>query len=320
MSLKNITKIIRFVILPLGICAAIAGCSLEKPRAQKGDPPRSMSEDLEPPELTGKFESDDVKESSGIAVSQCNPGVMWTINDSGDKEMLYAFREDGKHLGTWSVTNATNKDWEGLGYRRDETGACFIYIGEIGDNDLKRPDKIVYRIAEPAVSADDAGTTRTAPKPTAPAEKLTFTYPEERHNAEALLVEPKSGNIYIVTKTTAGPAVVFRIVPAFGGEAVTAEKVTDLSLPAIPNGLVTGGEIASDGKRVILSDYFAGYELVLPPDAKSFDEIWRQEPTAINIGERKIGEAVAYSAVADTIYATSEGKNGTIYRIRRKKK
>lgn len=318
MSLKNITKIIRFVIFPLGICAAIAGCSHSSPQGRKGDPPSSMSDDFELPELAGKFASEDVKESSGVAVSQCNAGVLWTINDSGDNEMLYAFREGGKHLGTWSVTNAANKDWEALGYRKDENGGCFIYIGEIGDNDLKRPEMAVYRVAEPVVSAEDARTTKAAPNSTATAEKLAFTYPEERHNAEALLVEPKSGNIYIVTKTSAGPAVVFKLVPAFGGGPVTAVKVTEISLPAIPNGLVTGGEIAPDGKRVVLSDYFAGYELVLPADAKNFDEIWVQKPVALSIGERKIGEAIAYSVDGNTIYATSEGKNGTIYRTRRK--
>ena len=64
----------------------------------------------------------------------------------------------------------------------------------------------------------------------------------------------------------------------------------------MPNGFLTGGDISPDGKRVILCDYFGAYEIVLPEKAKNFDEIWKEKPLIVELGEREQGEAVGYSA------------------------
>src|SRR2546429_179177 len=42
------------------------------------------------------------------------------------------------------------------------------------------------------------------------AAELTFVYPDGPHDAEALLVDPVSGEIFIVTKALGGTAQVFR--------------------------------------------------------------------------------------------------------------
>lgn len=319
MSLKNITKNLFFVIFLLWICSSLAACDRADKQSRRDSPPGAYSHEHEPPILSGNFATDDIGESSGVAVSQCNSGVLWTVNDSGDGPFLYAFDEKGTHLGTFRVPNATNKDWEALAYRKDANGSCSIYVGEIGNNELERPEQAIYRLTEPVISAEDARSSKADPKETAPSEKLTFTYPDVRHNAEALLVDPSSGNIYIITKTSAGPAVVFKIPPDFG-KAVTAQRIAEISLPAIPNGMVTGGEFAADGKSVVVSDYFAGYELRLPASSARIDEIWSQKPQAIDIGKRKVGEAIAYSPDGSVLFATSEGKAGSIYRINRKQK
>ena len=53
--------------------------------------------------------------------------------------------------------------------------------------------------------------------------------------------------------------------PAFGtGTTVKSEKVADVAVPSEPEGLVTGGSISPDGRRVMLCDLKGGYELVLP--------------------------------------------------------
>jgi hypothetical protein len=78
----------------------------------------------------------------------------------------------------------------------------------------------------------------------------------------------------------------------------------------------TGGDIAPDGTRVILSTYAAGYELSLP-DGAPFDEIWDQEPQRVDIGEHQQGEAITYSADGESLFATSEGPHAPLYRIDR---
>ena len=116
-----------------------------------------------------------------------------------------------------------------------------------------------------------------------------------------------------------GASAVYKLKSDFSLEKTnTLEKIADFSVPAIPNGFLTGGNISPDGKRVVISDYFAAYEIILPENAKNFDEIWTQKPNVIELGEREIGEAVCYSADGNSIFATSEKKNSPFIEVKKK--
>ena len=200
-------------------------------------------------------------------------------------------------------------------------GKCYLYIGETGDNARKRDVHAIYRIEEPKVSGEAASSSRKSPLAVDGFEGLKFTYPSGRNDAEALLVHPATSDIYVVTKNFSGPAEVFKLIPTFNsGETQTATRVASISLPTIPNGFVTGGDISPDGKRVALCDYFSGYEIVLPEGAKAFDEIWSQKPVPFDLGPRELGESIAYAADADTVYATTEKPKPPLIRVVRKQK
>src|SRR5690606_24534143 len=98
----------------------------------------------------------------------------------------------------------------------------------------------------------------------------------------------------------------------------TMTKVADVTVPAVPYGSITGGDISPDGKRVILCDYFSGYELILPDGMADFEAIWEQKPSRVALGERRIGEAVAYSADGSFVIAVSEKRNTSVNIARRK--
>ena len=275
--------------------------------------------DYSAPVQTGTIQTEDIKESSGLAVSLCQPNILWTHNDAGRDSFVYALNPEGRLLGTWRLPNAQNIDWEDIAEFKDSTGKCFLYIGDIGDNDESRPDVIVYRIPEPTVTQDDASSNKTSPLQTANADSLRFTYPDQRHNAESLMVYPNSGTIYVVTKEKKGPASVYRIDPAFGTDDVLkAQRLGDLKLPADPEGRLTGGAISPDGTRVLLTDLKNGYEFKLPAGAANADSFWQQKPSVVNLGDRPQGEAVSYSADATAIYASSEKKNAPLFLIKRK--
>ncbi len=294
-----------------------AGCS--HARSSRGERP-----DLDPaispygpPVAASRIASPEVTESSGIAVSRCQPNVFWTHNDSGDNAFIYAFDASGNDLGTWRVRGADNRDWEDIASFRDASGQCYLYIGDIGNNEGKRDRTIVYRVKEPEVTTESSRSNRQDPLTTEPAESISVNYPGPRPNAEALLVHPKTGDIYIVTKRVDGPASVFKTAPVFGS-TVVAEKVAEVAVPAVPNGFITGGDISPDSTRLVLCDYAAGYEFVLPAGSASFDEIWKQTPVRFDIGGRKIGESIAYSADGSSLFATSEGTRPPIFETRRR--
>jgi hypothetical protein len=248
----------------------------------------------------------------------CQPDVFWTHNDSGGGAFIFAINLKGNHLGTWRVTGAQNEDWEDIASYKDPSGSCYLYIGDIGNNEGKRPDPKVYRVKEPVVTPQGAGSSRKNPLITDQSDAVAFKYPDGWHNAETLMVQPKTDDIYVLTKRLDGPSLVFKIKPQFGQSApVVAERVAELALPAVPNGLLTGGAISQDGSRVILCDYSAGYELQLGA-SNNFDDVWKNAPIPVDLGDRKQGEAVTFTPDGRSIVATSERKNSPVIEVTRK--
>jgi hypothetical protein len=313
MSKKTIAKIWCFVISALATMAFFSACSMQSTKAI----PPAVATRFGKPTVIGTIKSRDIDEGSGVAASKCHQGVLWTHNDSGDDAFIYAVDLSGESLGTWEVPNVENIDWEDIAEFKDATGKCLIYIGETGDNKSRRQEHAVYRISEPDTTHSDPDSDRKHPQQTGAAEAIRFVYPDYNQNAETLMVHPTTGDIYILTKRVSGPAGVYRLKPTFNnGAVVKLEKVAELSVPAIPNGLLTGGDISPDGKSVVLCDYTQGYELRLQVDAANFDAIWQQTPEPVDLGKREHGEGITYNMDGTSILATSEGKRSPIIEVK----
>jgi hypothetical protein len=306
---KNFTLVIIFCAVSFTFtnCESVSSKDSKYPAKNTGN----SSLEYTAPKVVGTIKTDEINESSGLVQSRCQSDVFWTHNDSGDAAFIYALNEKGEKLGTWKVADAQNKDWEDIAAIKDTSGKCFLYIGDIGNNDEDKKELTIYKVAEPNVSDSDKDSSKQNPASTESAEAINFSYPDRPHNAETLMIHPVTGEIYVLTKEPSRPSEVFKI-------GAKTEKIADITVPAVPYGLLTGGEISPDGKRVIICDYVAGYELKLPENAANFDEIWKQTPNRIELGDRKQGESIGYSADGTKIYAGSEKKNSPIIRIDRK--
>jgi len=273
-----------------------------------------------PPSKLGGLSAKEINESSGIVSSRTTPGIYWTHNDSGDGPFLYAFDERGASRGAWRVTGAAARDWEDIATGPGpNTGTSYLYIGDIGDNRGAREEIKVYRVAEPLITPADAGSTKAAPVATKDAEVIRLRYPDGAHDAEALLVHPQTGNIYIVTKVPLGNPKVFEATAPFNTTAATTlKRVAEINLPGFFGGLITGGDISPDGLRVALCDYAQGYELALPDASAAFNQIWQQPLIEINLGERKQGEAIGYRLDGRALLATSEGRRAPLVQVVRR--
>ncbi len=309
--MKTIAKFFAFVILGFFVLTT-ASCE-NGPRSSEHYDTANDTSAYSPPIIIGKIDSREITESSGLAASKCRDGVLWTHNDSGDGPYIYAIDTTGKRLETWKITGAKNIDWEDMGVVKEPGGNCYLYIGDIGNNTRRRDELNIYRIREPGSMSKKSD--RIDPGISEASERLRFSYPDSHHDAETLMIEPISGSIYILTKRISGAAGVYKIKAEFDPyKTQTAEKVADLSVPAIPNGLLTGGDISPDGRSVILCDYFAGYELTLM-EGESFDNIWKAAPMKFSLGKRDQGEAIAFSPDGRSIYATSELKNSPLIQV-----
>lgn len=274
----------------------------------KRNKPAGSNEVYGPPTKLADLEDPTIDESSGLVASRTSPGCYWTHNDSGNAPLIYAFDSNGRRRGVWRVTGATARDWEdiaaGPGPKPNQN---YLYIGDIGDNSDRRSEIIVYRIPEPVIPNGDPGSTTNRPQATEAAEAIRLRYPDGRHDAEALLVHPRTGKIYIVIKVPFdNPGIYAAEPPTESSAATTLTRLGELNIPSLLGGIITGGAIAPDGQRVALCDYTQGYELVLPDAATSFDTIWKQPIQTVNLGKRKHGESISYRLDGKALLATSE--------------
>jgi hypothetical protein len=250
-----------------------------------------------------------IKESSGIAASRRNPNLFWTHNDSGDGPFIYAFDRSGKHRGVWRVLGANAVDWEdmaiGPGPKR---GMSYLYLGDIGNNSMQREYAVVYRVVEPSISSTNSSSATQKPRTTQSADVIQLKYPDGNHNAETLLIHPATGDLYIVTKTRGEAAGVYKAkAPLSKSGVTTLEPVAEVRFPNALVGVITGGDISPDGRRIILCDYIEAFELVLSDKPGiAFDTIWKQPLIPVDIGARQQGEAVCFSSDGMALFATSE--------------
>jgi hypothetical protein len=261
-----------------------------------------------PPRTLAQVSIEGLVESSGIVASHTQPGLFWSHNDGEGGPYLFAFDATGKSLGRVRVTGAGIYDWEDIAIGPHNE----IFIGDIGDNNRKRKQIVVYKVPEPKASA----------RVTKPASAIQLRYPDGPHDAEALIVHPRTGDIYIVTKAR-GQDIKTSVykAPAGAKSPVLLKHVADLELPnqssiTLVLGRIAGGAVSPDGTRVVLCDYFRAYEATAPAD--NFDSVWKKTWRAFDIGKRSQGEAVTYRHDGKAILATSEGDTFPLIEVKRK--
>ena len=234
----------------------------------------------------------ELKEVSGVVVSRRNASVLWAHNDSGAGPDVYALGEAGTNLGRYRLQGgATAIDWEDMALGRGpEDGVDYLYLGDIGDNAGKRADIRVYRAPEPAVTAAGPATDGTI----ADVERLTLTYADGPHDAETLLADPVTGDLFVVTKQWDGKASGVYRIPADASPSapVAMERVGEV--PAVEGQLATGGDVSVDGSMVVLRTY--GKVLVFGrPEGQTVAEALAGEPCEAQAPAETQGEAIAFA-------------------------
>ena len=244
-----------------------------------------------------------IGELSGLAASHLHPGVLYTHNDSGDEARFFAMDVGGAALGEFRLTGATAVDWEDVAVGPCPQGSC-VYLADVGDNPLVRQGYVVYRVAEPAVSA--AGSVGVV---TVEWERLPFRYPDgAARNSETLLVHPLSGEVYVVTKRGIGlPSEVYRLpMPLTPEVEVSLVKVADLPVPEVSDLPLTGGDIHPCGASVLLRMYGRAVRLDVP-SGQPFEAAFTATPVTVPTAGELQGEAIAWSSDGRAYYTASEG-------------
>jgi hypothetical protein len=202
----------------------------------------------------GTFSDSMLTEASAAVASHRQPGVIWTLNDSGNAPWLFAVDTAGRTLGTFRVTGADNFDWEALTLAPCPAGTCLV-IGDIGDNPENRPSVTLYRVPEPTVGKATAGVLTATP----PAETLELRYADGPHDIEALYAD-SSGTLFFVSKGRSKGIALFRLpASAWVAHAGTPERIDSLPIAPIQHlgQWVTDAALSPDGRHVAVRTYSA---------------------------------------------------------------
>jgi len=239
-------------------------------------------------------------EISGLAVSRQQVNIIWVHNDSGNRNILWGLdSKTSKLVGSVRVTGAANRDWEDIAIGPGPVkGISCIYIADIGDNHKKRQIKEIYRFPEPDLKATNLRSS-TAKKIL---DVIRFKYPDGIHNAEALLLDPETKDLYVITKTNASAAVYCLKYPQSLDKINVALKITELDIP-----YVTGGSISPDGNRILLKNYFTLF-LWERSKNESLAQIFKKTPVQIKYIPEPQGEAVGWDIRSKGYYTISEQK------------
>jgi hypothetical protein len=261
-------------------------------------------------------------ESSGVAVSRTQPGVLWSHNDSGDGPNLYAIDASGKLLSTFQVT-ANARDWEDMssgpcpGSLEAASPSHCLYLADIGDNQRVREALTIYVVAEPMAASDGAHSDAL------PARSFRYRYPHGPDDAEAIAVLP-DGDMTIVTKGRAGTIGFFRLGRSavaralVTGEVLLAEYEGDTGIKpdAEISRLVTGAAVSPDGETLAVRTY---YEVYFFRAERERDMVrWRVPGTQCFLGKAEPqGEAIDFLDNQVLLLTSERSQNaaGMIHRL-----
>ena len=176
------------------------------------------------------FADPEIVESSGLVAAGDR---VWTVNDSGDIGRVFTVDAGtGRTVGvTYWADGPT--DVEALA----PAGPGHVWVGDIGDNTASRDSLQVTRV--PVGDGD-----RTVDE-----ETIDLVYPDGPRDAEALLADPTTGRLLVVTKGV------------FAGEVYAAppemadDAPNQLGRVGQVVGLVTDGAFFPDGRHLVLRTY-----------------------------------------------------------------
>jgi hypothetical protein len=324
--------------LTAAVLIVLASCGVSTRSVSSPSTSTSSPTSYGDPEALFSFQDPAIVESSGAAISAREEQLLFTHNDSGDTARFFAVDFRGCTLGRFTVGGATAVDWEdmarGLYVGADPT----LWFADIGDNLSQRPHVTIYRVAEPVVtpsSRSEAGV--PCPPPiltTVPGARFDLRYPDGAHDAETLLVHPRTGQVFVVTKASRpgdSSAVYSAPLSLRTGAVNVLSRVATLVIPPLTTGssdpaarapfglseLVTGGDISPDAKRVVIRTYASAYEWAVT--GGDVGRAFARQPTRISLPAQPQGEAITYTTRGDLV-VTSEDPLRTrppAYRLRR---
>ena len=293
------------------------GCGLLILAALSSADAQNSTPSFKPGVQVGTVGDGEISEASGLAATRTRPGALWVHNDSGHKSRIFAINPAGSTLGAWDLEGVRARDPEDIAVGPGpKPGVHFVYLADIGDNLERRASIVIYRFAEPDTTK--GGGTVASSEISA----LEFTYPDGAHDAEALMSDPLSGDLYIITKKITGKSSVYRApFPHSAAGRTSLEKTATIAFEGsgASDLAITGADISRTGHEILIRTYNkAAIRLRNPEEsiAAALEGPAYTVPVPGPPAEPQ-GESIAYANDGRAYYTLGEGIAQPLFRFDR---
>jgi hypothetical protein len=242
-----------------------------------------------------------IDEASGLAMSVNMDGYLWTHQDSGQPNSVYLLSKDGQFIREYHVPGSVNHDWEDIAQGKGPIdGVSYLYMADIGNNNSPMTaTNTIYRVPEiTSIEGQFNG---------AELEKITFSYPDGPVDAESILVDPLTRDIYILSKEMIRSVVYKLPHPQSTSETILAEKV------GVNAGIfmATGADISGDGNEVLIRNYATVYHLQKRKGESLGQLLTRSTLKTLKVAFEPQGEGICFDRASQGFYTLSERANET---------
>jgi hypothetical protein len=229
-------------------------------------------------ELT--FADPAIVEASGLVVRD---GLYVTVNDSGDQGRVFVVDGSGRTVGATSWAEEPI-DVEALA----PAGPGQVWVADVGDNRAARGSVRLLRVP---YGRGDRTVTPTA---------YQLVYPDGPRDAETLLAQPRTGRLFVVSKSIFGGTVY--AVP----RQLSPDRPNRLRAVAAAPGLATDGAFFPDGRHLVVRGYADATVYRYP----SFAEVG-----TLPLPRQEQGEGIAVDERGD-VHVCTEGQHTDVLAVR----
>ena len=193
-----------------------------------------------------------------------------------------------------------NRDWEDIAVGPGpEPGKNYVYLGDIGDNHTIYPSIHIYRFLEP----DLTGLTYPVTLNIIAVDDIELKYPDGPINAETLMVDPATRDIYIASKQDNLSKIYVAKYPQSTASATVLTPVVELYFNK-----ATGGDISPDGTEILLRSNELIWYWKLPAGTNISAGLMMKPEVAPYADNEPQGEGVGFAADGSGYYTDTEIK------------
>lgn len=274
--LRNINKLICLTVW----LTFFTGCGGDNPTPT----PPTPTDDFDLTPLKYPIAPGLVDEASGITPSKNMDGYYWTHQDSGGPNSIYLISGDATSIREFSVPGTVNYDWEDIASGPGPfNGVNYLYIADIGNNNMPVvSENTIYRVQE----INNIGAAFEESK----VEKIRFRYPDGPRDAESILLDPATKDLYVLSKELTTTNIYRLPYPQSTSDVTTAQF-----LGAVPGvKFATAADISDDGNEILVRTYLVAYYWKKKAGESILQALTRTSDKTLLIAPEPQGEGICF--------------------------